>query len=255
VLTPWSNRIRDAKFVFEGKEYQLKPNYPDGTAIHGVGRYHPWFVEEMTPTDILLSFRSIDFGDLNFPFAFSSRVRYWLDGKKFYISTWLKNTSSDVSMPGGFGHHPYFVRALGTADNGVSLEIPSSHYFELENALPSAAAVPIADERLDFRQLKPLVPENYADGLNDVFTGVDSSQPVRFFYPKTDTEIHMRSDDIFKHIIVYAPQDKPYFAVEPVTNTNDGFNLYARGIEGTGVFVLQQGEERTGDIKIEIVKA
>jgi hypothetical protein len=40
------------------------------------------------------------------------------------------------------------------------------------------------------------------------------------------------------------PVDFPYIAVEPVTNTNDGFNMLAHGIADHHVFVLQPGEGR-----------
>jgi len=45
---------------------------------------------------------------------------------------------------------------------------------------------------------------------------------------------------------------KPYFAIEPVTNANDGFNLYDKGIPGSGVFVLEPGEEKQGAYVFQI---
>jgi len=41
------------------------------------------------------------------------------------------------------------------------------------------------------------------------------------------------------------PPGKSFFAVEPVSNANDGFNLYEKKIRGSGVFVLEPGEERS----------
>jgi len=35
----------------------------------------------------------------------------------------------------------------------------------------------------------------------------------------------------------------PFFALEPVTNANDGFNLYANGDVNCGVVILEPGEE------------
>src|SRR5660398_138800 len=43
-LVPWSNRIRDAVFSWAGKDYQLRVNFEDGTAIHGTGIEFPWSV-------------------------------------------------------------------------------------------------------------------------------------------------------------------------------------------------------------------
>ena len=33
-LVPWSNRIAEARFGWAGRDYQLRVNFPDGTAIH-----------------------------------------------------------------------------------------------------------------------------------------------------------------------------------------------------------------------------
>jgi aldose 1-epimerase len=46
--------------------------------------------------------------------------------------------------------------------------------------------------------------------------------------------------------VVYIPTGKPFFAVEPVTNANDGFNLYDKKIPGSGVFILPPGKSQTG---------
>ena len=50
--------------------------------------------------------------------------------------------------------------------------------------------------------------------------------------------------------MVYLPVDVPYFAVEPVTNANDGFNLEAAGKQGTGVFLVQPGETRSSSFTL-----
>ena len=42
----------------------------------------------------------------------------------------------------------------------------------------------------------------------------------------------------FRHLVLYVPPGESFFAVEPVSNANDGFNLFARGIAGSGVRVL-----------------
>jgi aldose 1-epimerase len=51
-------------------------------------------------------------------------------------------------------------------------------------------------------------------------------------------------DHLYRNVIVYMPIDFPYIAVEPVTNTNDGFNMLGHGIADHHVFVLQPGEGR-----------
>lgn len=238
VLIPWSNRIRDAKFSFEGREYQLEVNNSEGNASHGDTRKRPWQVESAGRERINLSFNSTAHSNINFPFPFAATAEYWLDGRDLMMCLSLRNIG-DQSMPGGFGHHPYFVRT-----DEVMLELPLDEVYELVDAMPTSGAIPIP-EHLDFRTLRKL---SDAPLLNDLLRGRQGDKPARIVYPGISIEIV--ADPIYEHFIAYAPEGQPYFAVEPVTNANDGFNLFARGIEGSGVFVLAPGEEKRGLIRL-----
>src|SRR5579859_720758 len=90
-LIPWSNRLRDGHFRFRGHDYQLRINMADGTAIHGAARNFPWKVEKAESTSLTVSFVSTDFGGVNFPWHFSARMTFGLDGERFTVSTWVKN--------------------------------------------------------------------------------------------------------------------------------------------------------------------
>lgn len=243
LLVPWSNRIRDGVFRFQEQEHRLRVNFADGTAIHGDVRDRPWTIESADVARIQLSFDSRQFNDMNWPFAFSAKAVFELSGADFIMRLSLTNEDTRP-MPGGFGHHPYFVR-YGTGAS-VLLEIPCGQQFMLDNCLPDAAPQPISDEA-DFRELRP-IGDTFFDHL---LTGRESDDPVRLVYPAWDIEVRMFSDPIFEHVIVYAP-DKPYYAVEPVTNANDGFNLHEKGVLGTGVFILQPGETREGTVRMRV---
>lgn len=245
VLVPWSNRIRDARFRFEGTDYQLKPTHSEGTANHGVARNYPWREEALESERAWLRFNTGDYAEINFPFRFSTWIEYRLDGANFVITTTLRNEDSR-NMPGAFGHHPYFQRELDGPGDSVQLEIPCAEYFELTNHLPSAGPVPIIP-KLDFRELRPL--GNGA--IDDCLTGREGDRPMRFVYSGSGQEIALHADPIFTCIVLYTPVGQPFFAVEPVTNANDGFNLREQGIPGSGVFVLQPGEQRGGEIRFE----
>jgi aldose 1-epimerase len=247
ILIPWSNRIRDGLLTFQGKSYQLR-TASDGTARHGVGRDYPWQVVSADATQITLTFQSWDHADANFPFRFSGQVIYRVDKRRFSITLALKNEDSQP-MPGGLGNHPYFQRALDGSADTISLQLPYSRYFELENSLATGPSQPIPS-RLNFQQLRPLG----TDIVDDVLTGQLDNQPIRFVYQESGQEILLHVDPIFEQVVFYAPAEKDFFAVEPVSNTNDGFNLYEKGIPGTGVFVLEPGAVKQGTITFEIVE-
>jgi len=241
IMLPWANRIKDAKFNFQGNEYQLEATPDDGTARHGDVRKRAWTVVDSSETHLRLS---ISVPDGNFPFAFSAQVEYRLDDADFIWTLSLKN-EADQAIPGGFGFHPYFVRTDG--DNTSQIQIPCAKYFELTDFMATAAPVPINDQ-LDYRDLRPIDDENY----NELLTGRISDQPIRIVYPVWNQEIQMYADDLYEHILLFTP-DEPSFAIEPQTNASDGVNLYAQGIDGSGIFVLEAGEEKQASVTLRVV--
>lgn len=241
-LVPWSNRIRDAAFQWAGKTYQLRVNFEDGTAIHGTGIEFPWAVVEQTPTTATLEFVSRGVYGVNFPWPFTARFTYELDEERF---TWHMEITNDAheTFPAGLGHHPYFVRELAsrelTGGEPTQLQINCMTSYPVVGCLPTGAPQEVSG-RLDFRDMKPL-GEEFMDGC---FTHRTSSTLATIDYPGALT-VDIEAGALLEHAVVYLPVDVPYFAVEPVTNGNDGFNLEAQGAEGTGVFLVQPGETRS----------
>ena len=153
-------------------------------------------------------------------------------------------------FPAGFGHHPYFQRTLSPVGTSAPptpgqpvLEVPAQKGYSLVNALASgpAGAVP---QRADFRVARPLT----STFVDDVLTAWEPGAPVRISYQDLGVSVDLHADPVYAHLVLYAPRKRPYFAVEPVTNVNNGFSLHAAGVPGTGVFVLEPGEERCGGV-------
>ena len=143
IMLPWANRLRDAHFRFNGVDYPLQPSDNDGTAIHGAVRRLPWKVESSDGTRLATTFNSVDYEEVNFPFKFSARAEFWLEGVDFHMTLTLKNEDTQP-FPGGFGHHPYFVRDPGA--NLAQVEIPCDQHFELRRGDGFRAAA-AADHR------------------------------------------------------------------------------------------------------------
>jgi aldose 1-epimerase len=244
LMLPWANRIKDAQLRFAGNAYQLKPAPDDGTARHGDVRKRPWQIAEASEAHISLTLHSADFEDIAWPFAFRARLDYRLDDSSFSIRVSLTNADSRP-MPAGFGLHPYFVRPGGP--NRPQVQIPCDGYFDLTDFMATgpAQAVP---ERLDFRRLRPLDASEY----DDLLTHRRGTQPARIVYPAWKTELAMHADEVYQHMLIFTPQGKPFFALEPQTNANDGFNLYDRGVAGSGVFVLEPGATKAGTVRLSV---
>jgi len=245
LLIPWSNRIRAGKFNFDGTSYQLDDLRADGTAMHGDVRKREWTVTYADESKITLVINSTEQENVNFPFKFQAEVEYRLQDADFIKSIKLKNIDHR-EFPAGFGFHPYFVRTDGSSD--IQVKIPCDKYYELENALPTTGIPQPLPDELDFRKLRT-VGEQVID---DVFTDRIDNQPAQIVYPEWNLQLEYHADSLFKHFVLFTPPNKPFFALEPVTNTNDGFNLYAKNINNTGVFLLKPNQEKQGTTFLRI---
>ncbi len=241
LLVPFSNRLRDARFQFKGQTYQLRPNMSEGHAIHGDVRQRPWTVSEARADALTLTFDSRDIADMNFPFPFSAVVRYELAGEAFDSTLTLAN-AGDAPMPAGFGFHPYFNRALTAAGEAVELQAKvRGVYSEL---IPSTPAGPLALDQ-DFSVSRAL-----GDAVFDhCFAGWDGRATIR--WPGSGVLARLECP-LLTHLILYTPPGRSFFALEPVTHANNGFNLFAAGYPGMGVRVLEPGEAMEARFRLKI---
>lgn len=246
VLVPFSNRVRDGVLRFGDRTWQLRRNSGDGNAMHGTGHEYAWDVSSCSDRSVALTLDTDRLVGANFPWSFRAEVTYALAGSRLTIGTRLTNTDTEP-FPAGFGHHPFFQR--GIVDPTVSevrLQVPAAGAYPMEDSVPVGPPGPLPSH-LDFRTLRAL------DGrfLNDCLTRAGTA-PVRLEWPRSGVAATVHADEAFAHTVLYAPLRRTHFAVEPVTNANDGFNLMADGVAGHGVFVLEPGGSRSGDIHIDV---
>jgi aldose 1-epimerase len=236
LLVPYSNRIRDGRFTFEGRSYQLL--HPEKHAIHGDVRDRPWRVVEQDAVSARLVFDSRDHEGVNFPFPFTAEVTWRLDGAALASALRVTNAGAE-RMPAGLGFHPYFERALGHAREVVELQLAVGGVYPGETPLPTGPPAPLAPAQ-DFSRARPLDV-----ALDHCFAGWDGRARMR--WPVTGIEAELHASAALRHVIVYSPGGQSFFALEPVSNANDGFNLLAAGQRDTGVVALAPGESLEGD--------
>ncbi|MDN4473967.1 aldose 1-epimerase [Demequina zhanjiangensis] len=241
-LVPWSNRISGPVLRWKGKEHPLRATGSDGTAIHGVGLKHEWTVAEADATHAVLTLDSRELEDPNFPWPFTTTFTYTLDGATLVVTMAVTNVS-DEEFPAGLGHHPYFERQL-TADgealgDEAELQIRCGAGYELVNCLPTGGPGPIRAEA-DYRDRRPLGHAHVDDCLTDRV----SPAAATIIWPGA-LRLRMEAEASLSHIVVYVPEGKPFFAVEPVSHANDALRLAAEGVPGVGVRTLAPGETFT----------
>lgn len=233
LMAPYPNRIRDGAFMFQGRRYELK--FPEKHAIHGDVRNRAWRVEAVSDNETTLSFRSRDFADINYPFAFSVNQSFRISGGNLLVRCSMKN-EDQRHIPVGCGYHPYFMRALGGCDEIVNLKFSAqgAYPYSGETPLPEGMAIPVTTPQNFFAQRELDV------ALDTCFSGWDGV--AEMVWPESKVRVVMHASSNMSHLVLFSPPGKPFFALEPQTMMTDGFNFLARGEHNTGAAIIAPGE-------------
>ena len=235
-MIPYSNRVRDGRFEFGGTAHALPA--PERHAIHGIVRKRPWRVVSHEAGRAECAFDSAEHPDAGWPWPIRCTIVHELDGSELRATMSVTN-AGDSPMPAGLGWHPYFVREIDGAS--PTLELPVDAVFPDAGAtrMPDGPAIPLPDA-LDFRTARALDPAQHIDCC---LAGLDG--PIRIRWPDAELGLTMHPDAACRYLVLFNP-GMPHFAVEPVTNANDAFNLASRGIE-SGVRTLVARRDARGD--------
>ena len=234
LLAPWSNRIAGARFEFAGRTHALTPDWPDGTAIHGLVKDKPWRILDRSPFSARLAFDSG--AGTRYPFPFACVARYEIVDRALVCDLSVQN-SGDAAMPAGCGFHPFFRRRLWE-DEECLVTCRVAGRYPAEGQIPTGPAVPDA-VTVRLAEPRPLG----ALELDDVFDGFTGAA---IGWPRAGVRAVFETSPALGHAVVYAPvragSPLPFFCLEPVSMANDGFNGLARGEAGTGVALLAPGQ-------------
>ncbi len=254
ILFPFPGRLRDGRFTFEGKVFQLPLN--DSTkqhAIHGFTPRNPWRVIDWNG-DEDFAFATGQFNlkkDLpsavsQWPADFNLNVTYRLSRDKLRVDAAIENLGPGA-LPFGLGYHPYF-RLPGVNDpdiGGYVLQANVNEVWETEANLPTGWRKDVTGD-IDFRHPTPVG----ATALDHVFTGVRGEatrlgglvELAVLSHPAAMGRLRVIADPAFRELVLFTPQHRQAIAIEPYTCSADAANLAARGID-SGWKVLAAGAE------------
>ncbi|MBI5289067.1 MAG: hypothetical protein HY873_08850 [Chloroflexi bacterium] len=223
-MTPWPGRIADAHFAWQGRDYVLPAN--DGPhAIHGRGVFNEWRVAAESSTSCRMEL------DLAGPWPFPAHAIHEirLAPGEITLRQELRSTS-DAPFPGGVGWHPWFRRDVRPGhEPRIGLD-GAQVYETAPDLIPNGRLVPVSGAT-DLR-LGPVLGERRLDSCYRDIRG-----PIVLRW--RDLELTIASTPNMGHAVVYTPERG--FCVEPQTCAPDAFNLAARGIEDTGLAVVDPG--------------
>ena len=225
-LVPFSNRIRDGHFDFEGRSIRIPLNqWPQRHAEHGHGWQVAWTMVERAADRLTLEYNHA--ADL-WPFPYRAVQDFELSDDALRVTLSVEN-SGTVSMPIGLGLHPYFPR---TPRCRLSARVDAMWATDAE-VMPTALTG--ADPRLGTGDGLPLDES----ALDNAFTGWRGQATI--VWPERGARLSIDTDPPLRFLVVYSPAGEEYFCVEPVTHCTDAFNLAAQGRRDTGMLTLHPG--------------
>lgn len=242
LMLPYSNRIRDGRFVFEGREHQLAS--AKNHAVHGDVRTRPWKVVEQTPSSLVLAFDSTEVPDFNWPWPVRATFGITLRGDQIEQTVRLENRG-ETTMPAGFGWHPYYRRWLTRDGEPVLLQFtaPRIHPDTDADGLPDGPSASVPED-LDFSTPRELGSQR----IDACFAGFDGQATIQ--WPESGVTLTYACSPNVTHLVCFGPEDRPVLAIEPAANANDGVNRLAAGEADSGVIALAAGDALEGSFTI-----
>ncbi|WP_420347336.1 aldose 1-epimerase [Pelagibius sp.] len=235
-LVPYSNRIRDGRFSFEGNDYQLALNFPpEHHAIHGHGWQNRWRAEDRSAAGVTLVFDypedggGPEEGGSDWPSRYRAEQRFELSERDLMIEIAVTNTGARA-MPAGLGLHPYFPR---TPECRLTAAIGRMWESDAE-VMPAQLVVP-PPERDPGRGIQPA-----KSALDNCFTDFGGQAEIE--WPEWGAKLTMTSEAVLGFLVVYTPPAEDFFCVEPVSAMTDAVNLARQGRSDSGFRSLGPGE-------------
>lgn len=248
VLAPWPNRIRDGRWVLDGKPQQLDLTEPDlHNAIHGLLRTRPYRVLERSPAAIRLG--ATIYPQHGYRFILDTFVHYELVGDGIVVTHELHN-ASDAAAPVAVGAHP-FLRVGDTPIGELRITLAAARRFVTDDRLNPVGEEPVDGTPFDLRAGVTVGTLDLDTAFGGVQHGGDGIARHRLSAPDGRyTEVWQGPD--FGYVQAFTPHTYPRptaadpgalgqaVAIEPMTAPPNAFN------SGLGVRWLAPGERWSG---------
>lgn len=231
VLVPYSNRLGGRRFVWQGQACSTALNNQRSVhSMHGVAWSKPWQLLSASASTAELEYRHRP--DADWPFAFTARQMVALAADHLQLHLSLHNTDARP-QPAGLGWHPYF---------------PKRSHSRLQVALAGRWVTDTAADLPSHRVAQPTIDAEVAGlDFDNCFEGWPGIAHLQ------DEALSLTLSSDLPYLVVYTPQDKPFFCVEPVSHVNNALNM--ADPMAHGVRCLGPGESTQAAFRLDIAAA
>ena len=199
---PYSNRLAYRRFRWKGVDYSTEPNFDDSPhSLHGVGWRRPWEIVSSSALDVVLRYRHE--GDADWPFAFEARQYFTLTPEAMRVQMVFDNLAQ-IAQPVGLGWHPYFPKRAR-----------SRLHIEFDSRWDSDAA------QLPVRKVAQSGIDSDVMHLDydNCFDGWRGTARIR------DEKMSLQLSSSLDRLVVYTPQQRDYYCVEPVSHVSNAIHM------------------------------
>lgn len=254
IMTPFANRVNDARYTFEGKTYDLQPGAvgADRAIRHGFLRGEMFDVQREHADDdhasVTLFTKAIrPDARPGYPFALDVSVTFTLDDKGLTVEAKTRNVG-DHTAPTFFGWHPYF-RLSDNPIEGWELHVPADTVIVTgEDFIPVPGtrawqALDKAERWVDFRKPRAIGDAQLNHTYTDLQLDADGRARTRLRDPKSGSGIAVWQE---KGVMLVFTSDtaerdaRKSVALEPMECMADAFNRD----DCTPLVTLAPGQER-----------
>ena len=223
-LFPFPNRIKDGKYFFKGKSYQLPINYTEeNNSCHGFVFDKKFLIGEIKSGKdgaLAIFYYKYEGKIEGYPFPFNLELTYYLSDKGMTCRSRVKNMSGE-SIPMGDGWHPFF--STGRKINKLQIRFPASYLFEAdERLIPSGKKLPYSNFN-EYRELKSSI----FDSCFKLQPSPSGIQTTEIFDAKQNMTIQLWQEagpNKYNYLQIYTPPNRNSIAIEPMTCIANAFN-------------------------------
>ncbi|MBL8290026.1 MAG: aldose 1-epimerase [Rubrivivax sp.] len=227
-LAPYSNRLGYRRFRWLGREYTTEANFDDNPhSVHGVAWQRVWEVQERSATAARLRYRHG--GDAHWPFAFDLEQHFALDGSALELRLVFTNRAPHA-QPAGLGWHPYFPKR---ARSRLHIEL-SDRWDNDASGLPVRRVAQPGGIDADIAHLE----------FDNCFEGWRGAARLR------DEKLSLRLTSSLRTLVVFTPQTKPYYCVEPVSHVSNAIHMAEPA--ACGLVALEPGAVLQATMRLEV---
>jgi aldose 1-epimerase len=245
VLAPWPNRIKDGRYKFNNKIFELPINeVAKNNSLHGLVANSEWQVLSKTQASVELGYY-LDSPEI-YPGKLKLTTSYILHEDHLEVCIHALNIGQEVA-PYGVSIHTYFVTGKKVKNDQLFLQIPSSEFMQVD----LERLLPIGLKRVDKVDFDFRVSKQISNLFIDHAFKVDPALPKQVrLLNSSNLGVNLEFDGSTKWFQIHTADrqggddSRMAVAIEPMSCPPDAFN------SGIDLITLAPAQSHTFTLKI-----